>query len=204
MHFQALDPAFIAETIRWKKVREEDEIFYCHLDHLLMPESGGAILVGEVRTDVGAWYSSTPGAMLSPGGNLYANMVAIRLNADGTIAWCRTIPKHQESMPVPDFHSYFLASGGKHLYFLFTDNRQNTNPEPGQTPVMVTGITVRVVVRLVTLDGQGNMSRTVLIGEDDNRPFTFVGLSRQPSRGEVILEGKLFGAHRYSRFTMGE
>jgi hypothetical protein len=97
MHSQALDPAFIAETIRRKKVREEDEIYSCRLDHLLVPESGGAILVGEVRTDVGAWYSSTTGATLSPGGHLYANMVAIRLNADGTIAWCRSIPKYQES-----------------------------------------------------------------------------------------------------------
>ncbi len=204
MHFQALDPAFIAETIFRKKVREADEIYHCRLDHLLVPELGGAILVGEVRVGVGANYSALTGAMLSPGGNLYANIVAIRLNADGTIAWCRSIPKHQESMPVPDFHSYFLAAGGKHVYFLFTDNRQNANPEPGQTPAMVTGITVKVVVRLVTLDGQGNVSRSVLVGEDDNRPFTFVGLSRQPSRGEVIMAGKLFGAHRYCRFTLRE
>jgi hypothetical protein len=71
-------------------------------------------------------------------------------------------------------------------------------------PAILGGISVRVVVRLVTLDEQGNANRTVLVGDDDNRPFTFVGLSVQPSRGEVIMKGKLFGAHRYSRFTMRE
>ncbi len=71
-------------------------------------------------------------------------------------------------------------------------------------PAILGGISVRVVVSLVTLDEQVNANRTVLVGDDDNQSFTFVGLSAQPSRGEVIMKGKLFGEHRYSRFTMRE
>ena len=194
IRFGAFDEAFVAEVLGKKRTRPGDEIPYCKLDYLVLKESGGAMLVGEVRYSVSSGNFST---------SIYEDIVVINISSEGAILWSKCIAKYQKNEMAPYFCSYFMASDSEHLYLLFSDNGKNTDLEPGKTPAVLAGMSLSVVVSLVTLDERGTAGRTVLMENDTNRPHVQIGLSKQLSRQAVILQGKSAGKYCYNRFKPG-
>ncbi|MDQ3049405.1 MAG: hypothetical protein M3Q95_00820 [Bacteroidota bacterium] len=64
----------------------------------------------------------------------YNDMLITKINADGTLAWMRRLPKNQYGTRNPGGLSYKNINSQNHQYYLFLDNLKNLNLPIDQVP----------------------------------------------------------------------
>lgn len=111
----SFDNEFLKSFRALKKAKKGKELMWYSLDHLVLRSDGGTLLIGEKRYD-----------NLTSNGRYfhYHDIIMTNLNADGSIAWTKRIPKRQIDQ-LGDFSSYSVSIDRDEIFILFNDHRKN-------------------------------------------------------------------------------
>ncbi len=109
-----------------KENKDKAEMKNLTLRQLFHQEDGSYILTGEQQLLYGEVYSKAKGGNLSSvSGRKYDDILACKINADGSLAWMRRLPKSQTSGENIGDISFNYKHDGQSHYFLFMDNINN-------------------------------------------------------------------------------
>lgn len=191
-----------------KKLDPENtpELFRYDLRDVILTGEGGAILVGEQyyvreRTDTymdsnGNWTTRTVYTYF------YNDLIVVKINPEGSIAWANKIPKRQiTSNDGGYFSSFHLSITDHHLYFIFNDHIKNIlKPQEGIARNFTGG--KNGAVALVALDDQGQYTRQQLFKTKDMaviiRPKKCIQI---PGSNETILFGQRRKLNQFGSLT---
>lgn len=155
------------------------------VEEVLKSSDGSFFLVGSHPTLVSRTYSS---------GNTFRtiteyfedNISVIRLQADGTLGWLRTVPRYQTH---PDLLSGVLGQTvglfNDNLYVYFNDETDNI----GQFTRPAVGLNARngCVTRLVRIDLAGNLEDSVLLDNRERKTWSMIPKTYfDEKRGELL------------------
>ena len=94
------------------------------LRSLLVQADGSILLTGEQYYSITTTYYSQSGSRTITT-YFYNDILACKINADGSLAWMRKLPKRQKGNAGRGGMSFKYMSGEKEHYFLFLDNEKN-------------------------------------------------------------------------------
>ncbi len=162
---------YMSERERKKTIRKAAkgipaELFEFDLDHLVLQNDGGAVLIAEqfyIETQL--VNSPAPNGNYGPRTDFhyyYNDLLALSFGPDGTLVWNVKVPKRQHSTnDNGHFSSYAYAAVGNHLYLLFNDNPRNMYLRGNDQPYASFGRAMTVSV--VQIDANNGTQRRELL-----------------------------------------
>lgn len=166
------------------------------LKNLVFNEDGTIQAYGEVTADGEDWLSYFIKGPMKPSGqeiSTYLNLdiLALNIDKDGNLIWQARIPKIQKINGYgfedgSDYGNGFSSfSYGQDKFFLFSDNVENENLQPGQTPkVHKNG--AKGVLMAVRIEPSGKISRKLVYNANDNTTFLDALSLRKVSPNQMI------------------
>lgn len=158
-----------------KKAKKDDKDLGIEWDYdlrdIIRRDDGGALLMAEEYY----MYTVTTCSSSPNGGRtctttyhyIYNDIIAVSIDPQGNIEWSAKVPKRQHSVNDGGrYSSYALEVKGDRLYLIFDDTGENLFLKPGDKvkPFELTGKDALVV--LVTIDGDGHVSREALFNAE--------------------------------------
>lgn len=170
--------------------RLEDYFF----DHFLLFENGEAILIAEqyyvsemIRTDPATGYQTINYVYN------YNDIIIVKINANGSIAWNVKVPKYQATTnDNGPYSSYALVWDHRKIHLLFNDHQDNferlrNDPNAGLKSF---GNVRRSVAALVTVNEDGKMKRQKLFDAKEVDTVLKPKIAFQSESNEIIIYGK--------------
>ena len=127
----------------------------------------------------------------------YNDIIAVKINAEGQIAWAEKVAKTQHTINDGGFYSsYTLAIVHGKICFIFNDHPKNITYKGSGRPVNFNG--VESVAMMASLNQKGEQERQPLL--KNNRDIVVrPKVSRQISNLQVILFGQRKKNQQFAR-----
>lgn len=124
-----------SERTKRKMERKDDyEAPNLKVRNVLVENDGSIFIVGEVYYVVSSTYTSSSGSMRTTFTYYYEDIIGTKINAGGTVAWVRKIPKQQRGANGQGTMGFKLISDATGYYFLFLDNKKNLELKEDEAP----------------------------------------------------------------------
>ena len=181
------------------------ELFEYDLDHLILREDGGAVLVGEqyyMRVTTSTTTTANGGTTTRTTYHYYYNdIIVVNIDPSGNIQWAEKIPKRQYARNDNGrYSSYAMAVVEDRMYFVFNDNPKNLfEATPGKTYNMTLGS--KSIVTLVEMNSDGRFSREALFTKQDAGVYTKPKLCEQIGDNELVIFGLRKKNQRFMKAT---
>lgn len=112
-----------------KKDYDVESLYNMYLRSLVMKEDGSLVATAEYYKLVVNSYTDANGRTRTTYTYYYENILTLKINPEGEIAWARLLPKKQVGKSGIGGMSYFyFNNGGKH-YFIYLDHIKNLDPD---------------------------------------------------------------------------
>jgi hypothetical protein len=211
-NFKEFDIGFITQNMKAREAKkaarkekkgQEVELFEYDLDKLLVGKDGSAILIAEqyfVRSVV--MYRMINGRTDSYTVNhyYYNDIIAVKMDPSGEIAWAKKIPKTQHTREDGGFYSsYALAIVKGNLCFIFNDNPDNLELDDDEKADNYRPSKSIVVV--ASLDQKGNLTKKPIFNSQDVEVITVPKVCEQISNTEVVLFGQRKKTQQFGRLS---
>ncbi len=197
--FKDFDFDFITENLNERQTKrakkradkgKEVELTHMYLDDIIMRDDGGAVLIGEKYRMYTTEYTTTNSNGTTTTHTVdhyvYGDIVMVNINADGTIAWTRKIPKYQHSTNDGGaLSSYAKRVKDDKIFFIFNDNPKNLTQNDKNKVYTYSGLKRSIAV-LVEVDIAGNVSDKELIFSSKAE-----GVLIQPSTSSKINDNEM-------------
>lgn len=195
-----------AEKTKRKEAKgEEHELYEYDLKRLLVGKDGSAILLGEQYFVTTTTHSNMVNGSMQTYTTThyyYNDIIAVKIDPSGQIAWAEKIAKHQVSSGDDGFFSsYTLAIAKGKLCFIFNDNPKNLS-YTGVGKVYNYNRLKESLVVVVTLDQAGKQKRQPLFSSIDAEVITRPKVCEQINNNEVILFGQRKKTQQFARVSL--
>ncbi len=179
------------------EVRKQAELRSFSLDHLILRNDGGAVLVGEQYfVDVVNSFDNFAGNRFGGGGNRYDyyyhynDLIIANIRPNGEIEWATRIPKEQETRNDGGyFSSYAMSIVRDKLFFIFNDDSRNYDRDDDRL-YGFNGSTRRTLISLAQINRDGSLEMSPLINNQQDNLLFRPKVSRQTGKREMILFGE--------------
>jgi hypothetical protein len=191
------------KAARKEKKGQEVELFEYDLDKLLVGKDGSAVLIAEqyfVKSVV--MYRMINGRSDSYTVNhyYYNDIIAVKMDPSGEIAWAKKIPKTQHTREDGGFYSsYAFAIVKGNLCFIFNDNPDNLELDDNEKADNYRPSKSIVVV--ASLDQKGNLTKKPIFNSKDVEVITVPKVCEQISNTEVVLFGQRKKTQQFGRLS---
>jgi hypothetical protein len=211
-NFKEFDIGFITQNMRASEAKKaarkekqggEVELYEYDLDKLLVGKDGSAILIAEqyfVRAVTRYRMINGVSSTYIVNHYYYNDIIAVKMDPSGEIAWAKKIPKTQHTVEDGGFYSsYALAIVRGNLCFIFNDNPSNLDLEDDEKADNFK-ITKSIVV-LACLDPKGNLTKKPIFNAKDAEVITVPKVCEQISNSEVVLFGQRKKTQQFGRLS---
>lgn len=211
-NFKEFDIGFITQNMKAREAKkaarkekkgEEAELFEYDLDKLLVGKDGSAILIAEqyfVRAVTMSRMINGRQDFYTVNHYYYNDIVAVKMDPSGDIAWAKKIPKTQHTREDGGFYSsYALAIVKGNLCFIFNDNPNNLDLEDDEKADNYK-VTKSIVV-VASLDPKGNLTKKPIFNAKDVEVITVPKVCEQISNTEVVLFGQRKKTQQFGRLS---
>ncbi len=179
-------------------VEKQAELRSFSLDHLILRNDGGAVLVGEqYYVDIVNSFDNFAGNRFGGGGvnqtdyyYHYNDLIVANIKPNGEIDWATRIPKEQETRNDGGyFSSYAMSIVRDKLFFIFNDDSRNYNNDDDKL-YGFSGSTRRTLISLAQINRDGSLEMSPLINNEQDNLLFRPKVSRQTGKREMILFGE--------------
>ena len=179
-------------------VNKQAELRSFSLDHLILRNDGGAVLVGEqYYVDVVNSFDNFVGGRFGgAGGNRvdyyyhYNDLIVANIRPNGEIDWATRIPKEQETRNDGGyFSSYAMSIVRDKLFFIFNDDSRNYDRDDDRL-YGFSGNSKRTLISLAQINRDGSLEMSPLINNEQDNLLFRPKVSRQTGKREMILFGE--------------
>ncbi len=178
------------KRVQRKTARGRDlELYEYNLDHLVIREDGGVLMVGEQYWVVVYTYRDANGITHTYYEYNYNDIFIVNVNPEGKIDWAQKIPKRQTTTSDPLYFSYSFATVGNDLYFIYNDHEDNIDYE-GDGEIKTLKSVKNSFTMLAHVDSQGNISIDPLFKNERGKAYLLPLACQQVSSDEVIAYAK--------------
>ncbi len=179
------------------EVKKQAELSSFSLDHLILRNDGGAVLVGEQYfVNVVNSFDNFTGNRFGRGGNRfdyyynYNDLIIANIRPNGEIEWATRIPKEQETRNDGGyFSSYAMSIVRDKLFFIFNDDSRNYDKDDDRL-YGFSGSTRRTLISLAQINRDGSLEMSPLINNQQDNLLFRPKVSRQTGKREMILFGE--------------
>ena len=181
------------------EVKKQAELTSFSLDHLILRNDGGAVLIGEQYfvNVVSNFNNFTAGNRFGGGGANrddyyynYNDLIVANIRPDGEIEWATRIPKSQETRNDRGyFSSYAMSIVRDKLFFIFNDDTRNYDKDDDKL-YGFSGSTKRTLISLAEINRDGSLEMYPLINNQQDNLLFRPKVSRQTGKREMILFGE--------------
>lgn len=179
------------------EIKKQAELQSFSLDHLILRNDGGAVLVAEQYfvervNNFNSFNSFNRGGGQSDFDYYYHynDLVVANIRPNGEIQWATRIPKEQETRNDNGyFSSYTMSIVSDKLFFLFNDDSRNYDPDDDRLHSF-NGSGKRTIISLAQLDREGALQMRPLVDNQQDGLILRPKVSRQTGRREMILFGE--------------
>jgi hypothetical protein len=191
------DPQFSARFTESSRLRNRSEITDFKLDHMVRFDDGSRALIAEQFLIQEICYQDFRTGMFTCNYvYFYNNIIVVKMESDGLVAWTADIPKYQESSnDMGVYSSYVFSKSGSNLYFVYNDHEKNLKSK-GERDVYVMNNVRRSVPILATIDIDGRFKKEPLQSEGKSRLFLIPIFSTQLSEQSMLLLGMTTNKYR--------
>ncbi len=179
-------------------VEKQAELRSFSLDHLILRNDGGAVLVGEqYYVDIVNSFDNFAVNRFGGGGvnqtdyfYHYNDLIVANIKPNGEIDWATRIPKEQETRNDGGyFSSYAMSIVRDKLFFIFNDDSRNYNQDDDRL-YGFSGSTRRTLISLAQINRDGSLEMSPLINNEQDNLLFRPKVSRQTGKREMILFGE--------------
>jgi hypothetical protein len=194
------DKSFLSEFMSSKNIDKGKELYSYLIDHLIIREDGGAILVGEQYfSSMICNYDPRTGIRNCNYHYYYNDIVVVNINPDGSIDWARKVPKKQHSVNDRGFYSsYICVYDSQKLFLLFNDNAKNIGQQD-ERRIRYMNNAQRAIVMLATVDNKGNVKRSPLFSAKDQKVIVRPKIFKQTGANSGIMYGQKRKTYKMGR-----
>lgn len=185
------------------KKGKKPELYRYDLDHLILREDGGAVLVAEQYFVVERTYTDAQGNTRTTYIYHYNDLIVVNVSPKGEIDWVEKIRKTQITSNDGGFYSsYCLGYQDDKLYFIFGDHPENY--KAGQRDRLRTyqRSSSKYLVSLVTVNLDGEQKKGVLYKLDSGEVYLRPKVCQQINNDQILLFGQKAKTHRFGIMTM--
>lgn len=152
----------------------------------VVTEADGSIFIAlEEYFVVSTTYYDSRGGSTTYYTYYFNDILGTRINADGSFAWLRKIPKQQYGTNGRGTMSFKLVSDASGYYFLYLDNKKNMELAEDETPkAHVDGWGGQVVVSKI--DNNGTVSKELVFDTRDEDVKIFPSQFRRINHNQFI------------------
>jgi hypothetical protein len=185
------DKSFLREFMSQKNVERGKELYSYLIDHLIVKEDGGAILVGEQYfSTMVCNYDPRTGVRNCNYHYYYNDIVVVDIHEDGRINWTKRIPKLQVSVNDGGFYSsYILGYDKQSLFFVYNDNPKNLMIKD-ESRMKYMNNPQKAVVALATVDRNGYLKKSPFFSAKDQKIIVRPKVFKQVSPHSAIVYGQ--------------
>lgn len=202
--FNPIDGEIVTNILGEKKAAKGKEIPRVTLKYLLVDNQGDATLIGEQFWVRERSEYDLHGGYYTRSIYYYMDLILIRYDEDGNVAWTKSIPKRQESIDDEGtFSSIAVGNRSDWIYIVFNDNPKNKELlETGGGGVIRNFNITKSSPSFVSIDPQGNMSRRNIFKDKKEfyilQPRDFM----QTSEDQLVLLATKNGLDRFCFFDL--
>ena len=168
----AFSKEFLSEFMSDKRVEKGKELSNFYFDHLILHDDGSALMVAEqFNVTQRQTYDHATGRQIVTNYYNFDDLIAIKINVNGSIKWATRIPKEQSTtVDLSSYSSYSLAELDDKVHFFFNDHGSNLallmqNPK---SELYAFNNIKKSVATHVSLDSQGVTNRRMLFSHKDS------------------------------------
>jgi hypothetical protein len=196
------DKTFLSEFMSTKNIEKGKELYSYLIDHLIIREDGGVILVGEQYfSSMICNYDPRTGIRNCNYHYYYNDIVVVNINPDGSIDWARKIPKKQHSVNDRGFYSsYICVYDTDKLFLLFNDNPKNIGLKE-ERKMRYMNNPLKAIVMLASIDDKGVMTRSPLFSAKDQKVIVRPKIFRQTGSNTAIVYGQKRKTYKMGRMN---
>jgi len=184
-------------------LKRSAELYSYSLDHLILRNDGGALLIAEQyyveqRTEDRYFgYNSWNNRYSIEYFYNYNDIIVVNIKPDGEVEWAARIPKQQETRNDGGyFSSYAMSIVRDKIYFIYNDNARNFSPD--KKPNRFYNFDGRnSIIALSTVYQNGDVETVPLFQNSDANVLTRPKVCRQIGKKEMAVYGE---RGRRSRF----
>ncbi len=190
---KAFDTDFLEQFMSEDKAMKQKELYNYDLDHIILRNDGGALLVAEQYYVYVYTTSYTSGGITYYQTHYkyyYGSIIVVNLNPDYSIQWAVKIPKNQVTTDDGGYYSsYTYAVTPGKLYFFYNDNAKNlNNTDPKKIATMRAD--KGTVMMAATVSADGKLEKKPLFGSQDIDQICRPKLGKQVNDNTVIMLGQ--------------
>lgn len=192
--------AKMMEAERKGKKKKQAELDQYSLDHLILRNDGGALLVAEQHYVTQQTFNDSFDPFFYNGPFLnnrnqqtdflyhYNDIIVVNIRPNGEIQWTARIPKSQVTQNNQGyFSSYAMSIVRDKIYFIYNDNRKNFEPESDR----IYNFNPRnSVVAVSQLNTRGEIKTFPVLGVKGGNVLTRPKVCRQTGRKEMVIYGE--------------
>jgi len=186
-------------------VKKAAELYSYSLDHLILRNDGGALLIAEqyfVEEQVDNYYGY--GYSTFNNNNVrydyyynYNDIIVVNIDPNGEVEWTARIPKRQETRNDGGyFSSYAMSIVRDKIYFIYNDNAKNFNPDKKSNRFYNYNGS-NSIIALTSVHQDGEVNTAPLFENMDANIITRPKICRQTGKKEMVIFGE---RGRRSRF----
>jgi hypothetical protein len=180
--------------------RELEDYFF---DHFLLFENGEALLIAEqyymtemIRTDPATGYQTITYSYN------YNDIILVKINSDGSIAWNVKVPKYQATVnDNGPFSSYALVWNKDVVHLAFNDHSENLDKlrKNENADLRSFGNVRKSVATVVSVNRKGEMNRQILFDSRDMKVVMKPKNAFQSGPRELLIYGKWRRDYKFGR-----
>jgi len=199
-----LDKDFVADiTTRRQADKGRGISSSFKIKNFIKRTDGGAILISEYSYDYSVIVCTTDpktGARSCRTNYHYVrnNIIAININQDASIKWYANIPKYQHTVNDGGAsNSYFMATKGNKMYFVYNDNPKNNDPAKVKTPkdMFTMRNPAKSSAMLVELGEDGTFNKKVLFSNKETKMIIKPKFAVRVSPDEYVTSAINYGMY---------
>jgi len=210
-NFHEFDEAFILEDMRRREKKKAEKrsdkgkeigISQLKIDDFIRDGEGGGVLVGE-RQWIDVRTRTSNGRRTTYYVYNHHDIVLVKINPDGNIAWNARVPKEQITTNSNFGSSYVSAVVGSKLYFIFNDHPDNMmyNGDGDLAPMNFR----KNYAAMVEVDSDGRVFRRTLFNEGRGKNLVLMPLSSEQIEDKELLLFSMRGKRKqFMKLTFKE
>jgi hypothetical protein len=152
-----------------KKEKKDDNAQFSNLKlkDLFINKDGSIVLIGEQYFTVTTTNYNPQGGNTSTTSYYYCDILASKINADGTLAWMKKIPKYQRGSRGKGGMSYKYINANNNHYLVFLDNVKNIDLPLDKEPKQHTDRSGGYLTAVKVSDTDGALTKGSILNSRD-------------------------------------